>query len=220
MNPHAGFVGALELRAAADAIGAPEALRFHALAFVGHRQPLTALGAPALQHDSAVLGRHADTESVSLLAAPCVRLVGTSALCHAVPLRKLRPGGCLAHRHDLPRRYPDELSILAVGRWWCQKHRAAAWPVVQFAGTFGPGNRRKACLPFGFSPKISTPVENIVENTGSTRRSIEEPRFVAGFRAAKLRRSRFFGHPQPVRTCHPRNGRAPARRKSGFSEGF
>jgi hypothetical protein len=35
--------------------------------------------------------------------------------------------------------------------------------VLQFAGVFGALMQRRRLDPFGFSPKISTPVENIVE---------------------------------------------------------
>jgi hypothetical protein len=43
-------------------------------------EPLAALGAAALQHLPALLGRHADQETVRLLAVPAIRLKCAFAL--------------------------------------------------------------------------------------------------------------------------------------------
>jgi hypothetical protein len=49
-------------------------------ALVGYRQALPALGASPLQNDSAVLGRHPDSEAVGLLPPAVIRLIGSLTL--------------------------------------------------------------------------------------------------------------------------------------------
>jgi len=90
LDPHSCIVGAFELRSVPDTGRSWQPLvgtttgRRHSdplrSAFVGDRQTLAPLGAPAREHDSAVLGRHANPEAVSLRAAAGIRLIRTLAL--------------------------------------------------------------------------------------------------------------------------------------------
>jgi hypothetical protein len=56
-------------------------------AFVGDRQPLSSLGPPPLQHNSAILAGHSNPEPMSLLPSPGVRLKRALSL-HARPTFK------------------------------------------------------------------------------------------------------------------------------------
>jgi hypothetical protein len=47
--------------------------------------------------------------------------------------------------------------------------------------------------PFGFSPKISTPVEKTVEKRHVAAELFQEPWFLAGFRAGKPDNAAVFG---------------------------
>jgi hypothetical protein len=76
-------VNTLEFWPAADALGNRQSLPVHAmgnLRLVSDREPLTALCAASLEDDSAVLGRHSDSEAVRLFAPAFVRLVGALSL--------------------------------------------------------------------------------------------------------------------------------------------
>jgi hypothetical protein len=90
---------------------------------------------------------------MGLAAAPCVRLKRPFTLCH-----------CDCVLHELSETTRVKLPILAVAQSTCQKAGARNRGVLQFAGlvsgVFMQGRYR---APFGFSPKISTPVENTVE---------------------------------------------------------
>ncbi len=124
-------------------------------AFVGDRQPLASLGAAALQHDPAVLRRHADPEPVRLGATAGVRLVCTLAL-HGV-----------LYANDGRRRCPGEIPILVGAQTGSSNRQSQSVTcgdgvlqsqVPDAACTDGTDGR-----PFGFFPKISTTVENTVE---------------------------------------------------------
>jgi hypothetical protein len=52
--------------------------------------------------------------------------------------------------------------------------------------------------PFGFSPKISTPVENTVEKHRVTAEVRQKPPISACFGAAKPGGARFFGARRPI----------------------
>ena len=88
-----------------------------------------------------------------LASAACVRLKRALTLCH---VDSVLPELSVETR-------PVKLPILAVARSQCQK-KALNHGVLQFAGVWsGVFMRCRHCPPFGFSPKISTPVENTVE---------------------------------------------------------
>ena len=60
-----------------------------ASAFVRNRQSLPALGAAALQHLLAILGRHPDQEPMGPFAAAVVWLKCAYTFCHSADLAKL-----------------------------------------------------------------------------------------------------------------------------------
>jgi hypothetical protein len=62
------------------------------LGFVGYGEALAPLGAPALQHQAAILGRHANQEPMGLGAAPGIRLERTLPFCHLE---------CLPRNHEV-----------------------------------------------------------------------------------------------------------------------
>src|SRR5688572_27350093 len=90
------------------------------LPLVGDRQPLAALGPPALENDAAVLGRHANPEPVRLLAAT---LVGLEC---AFPLHALLPSSDCVRAKTCA----AELSILVVALAECQRTKRAGMPSV------------------------------------------------------------------------------------------
>ena len=84
-QPQAVFIRPLKLRTPPDPLVSRKALRHRALlvlSLVRDSQTFSALRAPALQHDAAVLRRHSHTEAVSLAAATRVGLKRAPSLCH------------------------------------------------------------------------------------------------------------------------------------------
>jgi hypothetical protein len=132
VRPAAHFEHVLELAAAADPpcgrqrVGRHfvQNVRARELARMRHAEPLAALGAPALQHLTAVLGRHAHQESVRFLTVPTIRLKCAFALRHYLkPLGRISPDWRNLDTSERPRR----LSI-ASGKSLCYRASPAPRP--------------------------------------------------------------------------------------------
>jgi hypothetical protein len=163
----------------------------HALPLVGNRQALPALGPAPLEHDPSVLGRHADQESVRLFSAPSIRLVGALPFGHMFRRAEISPqqrSGGGGGNFNTSRR------SLAVS-----KKRGATTRVLQFAIVFG----RWRVPAFGFSPKISTPVENTVENRDLRSSWSRKARFQPCFIEAKPAKPYRFDLPGPGDVTNP-----------------
>lgn len=96
-------------------------------ALVGDGETLAAFCSTPLQDDAAVLRRHANSETVSLLSPTGVRLISSLAL-HVVSSFNRDPAGARASAHDvrditahLAARSVGETSILAVAKRQCQR---------------------------------------------------------------------------------------------------
>ena len=125
------------------------------LPLVRDSQTFPALRAPSLQHDAAVLRRHSHTKAVRLAAATRVGLKRAPSFCHC---------DCVLHTNwsveSSSRETPNTSRRLSI----VSKPEADQWRCATVRGRLG--RRSVVCghsSPFGFSPKISTPVENTVE---------------------------------------------------------
>jgi len=111
-------------------------------------------GPAALQHDTAVLCRHPHAKAVCLATAARIGLKRALPLCHL---------DCVLHELSVEtssRQTPNTSRRLTT----LSKTESISVAVLQFAGVAsGAPWFGVRCSPFGFSPKISTPVENIVE---------------------------------------------------------
>ena len=125
------------------------------LSLVRDSQTFPALRAASLQHDAAVLCRHSHTEAVGLAAATRVGLKCAPSLCHC---------DCVLHTN-----WSVESSSRETPNTSCRLSNVSKPEADQWRCATVRGRSRKAfgvcgrSSPFGFSPKISTPVENIVE---------------------------------------------------------
>jgi len=102
-------------------------------ALVGDGETLAAFCSTPLQDDAAVLRRHANSETVSLLSPTGVRLISSLAL-HVVSSFNRDPAGARASAHDvrditahLAARSVGETSILAVAKRQCQRDGGRRW---------------------------------------------------------------------------------------------
>ena len=129
---------------------------------MSHGEPSPSLSATALQHLAAVLSAHALEKSVGLLATTIIGLKRALPLCHL---------DCVLHELSVEtssRQTPNTscrsttLSKTKADQWRCVTVRGRRVRCSMFGGQ---------CSPFGFSPKISTPVENTVEKQAKRQRS-------------------------------------------------
>jgi hypothetical protein len=157
-QPQAVFIRPLKLRTPPDPLVSRKALRHRALlvlSLVRDSQTFPALRAASLQHDAAVLCRHSHTEAVGLAAATRVGLKCAPSLCH---------GDCVLHTNWSVESSSRETPNTSCRLSNVSKPEADLWRCATVRGRRG---RRSVVgghsSPFGFSPKISTPVENIVE---------------------------------------------------------
>ena len=109
--------------------------------FAAHRQPFTAFGAPALEHQPAVFRTHTNQKAVCPPAMPRIRLKRALPL-HDVPSERDRTANV---SEGVPR-----VSIQCD----CVRVDVLSEALVRPA---------RSCV-FGLSPKFSTPVEKTVEN--------------------------------------------------------
>ena len=192
-DPNARFVGALEVRASAHALRPPERLASAGLAFVGNRQALAPLGAATLQDNPAVLRRHPHPEAMGLGPAAGIRLVGALSLLRSRHLfletvrrteARSGPGRNLNSKEERPkfqnsnptfgslqedsgrnRVFPHVLREVGFAIWdWGLRMLQSPVLIAE------PGRTKH----FGFSPKISTTVENAVEKPRAERSSTEK----------------------------------------------
>jgi len=116
----------------------------------------------ALQHDPAVLCRHPHAKAVCLASAPRIGLKRALTLCHLDRvLHKLSVETSSRQTPNTSRR-STTLSKTEADQCRCVTVRGRRVRCFVF------GDR---CSPFGFSPKISTPVENTVEKQAKWQRS-------------------------------------------------
>ena len=128
--------------------------RWLVLPLVRNRETFPPFSAAALQHDPAILCRHPHAKAVSLAAAPRIRLKRASPLCHLDSvLHELNVETSSRQTPNTSRR-SITLSKTESDLCRCATVRGRPGRCSVFGGHSSP---------FGFSPKISTPVENIVE---------------------------------------------------------
>lgn len=164
VNADPGRIRTLEVGPAADPLGGRQSVALtHRSALVGNRQALAALRAASFQDDSAVFCRHSYAESVRLLPAANVWLKCALSLhrCSASSTSKLPPES----REETP---------IVVGTTRTVKgSQPQGLLCATVAGLFSGISESR----FGFSPKISTDVENIVENAPLSWSLQKEPIF-------------------------------------------
>src|SRR5262245_14911336 len=118
------------------------------LPFVGDSQALPPFGAAPLEDNPAIFRRHAYPETVRFLAATGIGLVG------ALPLH-----GVLVSADRVWRTVNSNRRLNGVSTQDPSPRRCATVPASRFAGL-----RVAFASTLGFFPKISTTVENTVEN--------------------------------------------------------